>query len=1047
MNIWHLHSGRTPFHRIATSVFPRLAAISACIAFTASSRAQIEPGTPANNESAKPAPPAAAAPATTPDNDGKVIELSVFEVRRDRDNSYGALNSNSITRFSTEMEKIPVSADIFTESFMRDVGASSVEQMMAFSAGAGYAAGADPSASAVNNQPGDRNGNAYTQLRGFNTPAMSRDGFMPVGAFGNPGSTGVGMTSNFDLERTEVIFGPQSLLYGNGGPGGVINAVSKQARFNAKPYGEFSLALDQFGGKRGEFDFGMGNDIVAARIATLKEEVSNRRVNIGGRINGLYGMLAFKLPLRSTLKLVVQQTTFDRVLASNISYTGARDTTNGNFVDPRNNMRLHYLLATGRTGPLAVQNPKTGVTTVFPALLDGNLNWGNVDSFGGWQYSELVINDYMTATLETQITKNITSQLVVGYDDYRDDRDNPGVSFYGPGTGNNSVSGWRDDGRGFAASVLPVTAWQPARTKGIRYSVTMNNEFLGGNASSQTVAGIDYIRVDMRQNDYTFYQADENWNILGGLNLANDVATDTRTPISRIAWSIDDGVVRKPVFNPRSRRITYNGQNYVRAEMNPQFPDLVGPGNPLGTVLNNANQIYTRIFNRGGYVANFSHWFNGKLDTMAGIRYGNTRSDRIQFRGPRTRYLSNITQPSFNLGFTYNINDSWHAYASTSDSYSPPFLANAADPHGEPPKTSHGQGVETGIKFNTPKRDISGTLSYYLVQAKNDLYAINSALSLGISPDGLNGRPGNNYINIDRKSQGLTLAVTASPAKNWRIRLNAAWVDGRTGKDVSYDVLYNDQFHTDGSGHVMYSDGTPVYVRANGTGWNSSSPVINPTDPNAVPLTIAMLSTPGNFYYVNPNVVSGAIDKSTPGGTVMTVTGGRALNHGQISTGVNSLPISEWQLDPHLVGFSPVQALGVARASDKTVGYPEYSMNLTSMYDFDRGILKGFSAGGIMTLGWRNRGFYYFPEGVRTATLKREMFYQPTLAQFNLILGYKIRFRHVTFTTRLNINNIFNQYHITITPSAATGWTDETALNATFYQQPRTYLWTNTISF
>jgi hypothetical protein len=179
----------------------------------------------------------------------------------------------------------------------------------------------------------------------------------------------------------------------------------------------------------------------------------------------------------------------------------------------------------------------------------------------------------------------------------------------------------------------------------------------------------------------------------------------------------------------------------------------------------------------------------------------------------------------------------------------------------------------------------------------------------------------------------------------------------------------------------------------------------------------------------------------------MTVAGSKARNHGQLATGVNSLPLTAWQLDPALVGFSPVQTLVAARASDKTVGYPEYSANLTSMYDFDRGLLKGFSAGGIMSLGWRNRGYYYFPQGARTAEMKREMFYQPTQVQFTLILGDKIRFKHCTFATRLNINNIFNHYRIVVTPNAATGWTDETGLNATFYQQPRTYLWTNTISF
>jgi len=78
---------------------------------------------------------------------------SPFEVLADSDKSYGALNSNSITRFNTELDHMPVSADIFNEAFMRDIGAVSVEDMItSFSAGAGSAL-ATPSTSSANTQP------------------------------------------------------------------------------------------------------------------------------------------------------------------------------------------------------------------------------------------------------------------------------------------------------------------------------------------------------------------------------------------------------------------------------------------------------------------------------------------------------------------------------------------------------------------------------------------------------------------------------------------------------------------------------------------------------------------------------------------------------------------------------------------------------------------------------------------------------------------------------------------------------------------------------
>src|SRR6478735_1768935 len=77
-----------------------------------------------------PAPTTAAAQPAANKSSTEVVELNAFEVQADSDRSYGALNSASITRFNVEMDKMPVSADIFTETFMKDIAASSVEDVI-----------------------------------------------------------------------------------------------------------------------------------------------------------------------------------------------------------------------------------------------------------------------------------------------------------------------------------------------------------------------------------------------------------------------------------------------------------------------------------------------------------------------------------------------------------------------------------------------------------------------------------------------------------------------------------------------------------------------------------------------------------------------------------------------------------------------------------------------------------------------------------------------------------------------------------------------------
>jgi hypothetical protein len=67
-----------------------------------------------------------------------LVRLNPFEVKSAADNSYGALNSNSLTQFDAALKNVPVSADIFTEAFIRDVGVTNLEDLMlSYGAGAG----------------------------------------------------------------------------------------------------------------------------------------------------------------------------------------------------------------------------------------------------------------------------------------------------------------------------------------------------------------------------------------------------------------------------------------------------------------------------------------------------------------------------------------------------------------------------------------------------------------------------------------------------------------------------------------------------------------------------------------------------------------------------------------------------------------------------------------------------------------------------------------------------------------------------------------------
>ncbi len=967
--------------------------------------------------------PAATSEAAKPAGGDQVLRLDPFEVKTETDHGYSALNSNSVTRFNTEMSKVPMSADIFDQTFIKDVAATTVEGLIqAYSGGSGM--GSPINGSGFTNQPGDRAGNVYLNLRGQITPAMQRDGFMPVGAFGNPGSTGVNTTSDFDLERVEVINGPQTVLYGGGGSGGVINVVSKQAEFGKAPYGSFEFQLDQYGSKLGQFDYGMGNDRIAVRVAAIDQSISTRRTNIGGDIKGQYLQVAVQLPGNTTIRALTEGTSYMRIIPGTPTLTATGD--------PRSGFNVHYLLATNQAG---ATNPVTGAAYPAGALDNGFLNWTNVDSYLGQMEFDPVINTYSTIAVETKWSSWLTTQVGAGYDSYKEDRENPGGTLFAPGASGNTLSGW-------AEGVTPSDTRQPAETGGFRVSAFTNNQWLDGKAHSQSILGWDYIRTDDSQIAYQWVQADANFNPV----VTAGQAAPGYTAMPRLEWAVDRGPIEYPFFYTNANRASVGGVNYVKVLQNPVNLAARTPANPAGTVSTSGNYITVRIYDVGYYAVNYTQWLDDKFDTLFGVRWSHSDEFRIQ-QNPGPFYDPHGNKLTFNAGVDYNVAEIFHPYVSFSDSYTPPFLANATDPYNAAPPIAHGIGWEVGLKVNTADTRLSGTLSYYHNNTKNAPYQISSTITSDINPAGLNGGGGGSFVQEDITAHGVQAVITANPTPNWRMRLSAAWSAGTLGTTHVYKQLYNDQFYANSAGTVTYSDGTPVYVLPT---FNAKTPAVTASTPGAVPLTIAMMSTPSSTYYANPTAVNGLISSNSNAAAVLKAANPNPGGTGTALTGALNLPISAYQLNPALTGITPPGTIVGAIAGQQTTGYPVYSADFTSLYTFSSGWPKGFSIGGSVTAQWKYKQYYYFPVAVTSATAlttQPVLFSLPSGAQFSLITGYQWKYRHLTLSSQLNITNLFNHYAIQLVPNGSTGFSVPSAVNAVWTAQPRFYEWTNTISF
>jgi outer membrane receptor protein involved in Fe transport len=958
------------------------------------------------------------------------VLLSPFEVKADSDNSYGALNSNSITRFNTELTKLPVSADIMSETFMQDVGASSVEAMIStYSAGAGFSH-FNPSTGAAANQPGEHNSPAYTMLRGLTASTTRRDGFMSMTTFNSTSTTSAGYTSNFDVERVEIINGPQSLLYGNGGAGGVVNLVSKRAQFRKPAFGSFMFRLDEKGSKQGLLDLGYGSDRLALRLAFVHGYEGTRRTWIGGRLNGTYAQLAYA-PFRNTvIRVALAETTYDRIVPTNLTLTAA-STAN----DARNGQYVRYLLASNQINASSTGPSGAGV------IANARLTWDNVDSILGWRRSLNVHAQRGDITFETRWNRWLSTQLSTGFLHFFDINYNPGVNLYAPNHTANPLPGqWT-----VATTTAGPTTDQahPSRTKAIRFSVLADSTFFRGRARSLTSLGADYERFDLTFVTNQFYRADENFRVI--VDPASS-ANLGRTLIAPLAWSISDGPVHHPFWQPGATAVTLNGVNYVRAPANPFNSQPVTEQNPLGVILGGNSMQRRTAISRGIYGANSTEWLKGRLGTLLGFRLADSSAVWLSQGSAPTRTnpdsgatsSSEATNLSYSAGANYAVQPWLRPYLSVSDSYNTPLNQNN-DPYGKKADASHAVGQEFGFKVQNASGTLSGTVAAYYVRSKNEQYSIVNTLMNDINPNGLNGRFGGNpnvFINVDRQSRGVQVALTATPSENWRLRLSAAQARGTIGSTTGFDQLYNDQFYANAQGQVTYRDGSTVYVLP---AFNAATPTVPATAPGAMPLTIAMMNTPSSPYYANPAPVTGQINAGSNAARVLTVTD---PVRGPILTGVAGLPISAQQINP---GFTPPGYIRTSTEGDRTSGYPEYSFTCTNVYTFREGWLRGFRFGGSLLLGWRQASFYYYPAGVALQSGRQVLYRYPDQRRFDLIAGYSRRFGRLTWSTQLNVSNLLNRYRVIIVPNVTGGWNGP--LNATLDQQPRAFLWTNIVAF
>lgn len=152
-----------------------------------------------------------------------------------------ATRSATATKTNTPLIRTPESISVVTADQI------AAQQAVTIGEALNYVAGV---AGTVNGAGDTRCGGQ--QIRGFDVTSNSvyRDGLRLPGT----SQANFNCLDAYGAERIEVLKGPASVLYGQNGPGGVINYVSKRPL--SVPFGEVAVAGGDFSRAFGQFDFG-----------------------------------------------------------------------------------------------------------------------------------------------------------------------------------------------------------------------------------------------------------------------------------------------------------------------------------------------------------------------------------------------------------------------------------------------------------------------------------------------------------------------------------------------------------------------------------------------------------------------------------------------------------------------------------------------------------------------------------------------------------------------------------------------------------------------
>ncbi len=210
----------------------------------------------------------------------EVVQLEKMQVKgRNEDKGYSIQRSFTATKTNTAQVNVPQSITVVTRELIDDQAMRSIGDVTRYVPGVGIAQG---------------EGNRDTPvMRGNSTTAdFFVDGVRDDVQY---------YRDLYNVDRVEVLKGPNAMIFGRGGTGGLINRVTKQAL--GKTLREITVQAGSWNQLRATLDIGQAlNGSLAYRLTGLYEDSDSFRDDVTLRRYGVNPTFALAVAPRTTLR-------------------------------------------------------------------------------------------------------------------------------------------------------------------------------------------------------------------------------------------------------------------------------------------------------------------------------------------------------------------------------------------------------------------------------------------------------------------------------------------------------------------------------------------------------------------------------------------------------------------------------------------------------------------------------------------------------------------------------------------------------------------------